>query len=204
MPPYRQPMQQSDHAPRMTRNRVRSPPRGIHPLPFTLFVHHALRRRRARFAPVLLAPAEGPTTRWGPSRVNRKSPGTPGTNARIGAKSLPCFVFSVPGRTGDKPANTGDTGDNSFQRSAWQCKQQAGHLCLLPGARSGGHVQREVSPSHHRPSAARSPAALLRPPGFNLPAIESCLVLPELGHAEPQKQRFHKHLSGLVQSAPLT
>lgn len=98
----------------------------------------------------------GALSGWVPSGYDRKTPGTPGTNARIGAKSLPCLVFSVPCRTGDKTPNTGDTGDNSFQRSAQQHGQQAGPLCLVPGALSGGHLQREANPRHHRPSAARS------------------------------------------------
>lgn len=106
---------------------------------------------------------------WVPSGCDRKTPGTPGTNARNGAKSLPCLVFSVPGRTGDKPPNTGDTGDNSFQRSARQCRQQAapsvsGAWCTLkrpcaarnkppPPPPIGGpqHPGQQIKPRSQRP-----------------------------------------------------
>lgn len=44
------------------------------------------------------------------------------------SKSLSALAFSVPGRTGDKPPNTGDTGDNSFHRSAQRYVQQVAPL----------------------------------------------------------------------------
>lgn len=113
------------------------------------------------FGRINLGCAHGPAAR-APDRphilpgYDSKTPGTPGTTARICAKSLPCFVFSVPGRTGDRPSNTGDTGDNSFRQSAQQFGQPMAPPVLGAWCTLRRPCAARSKPRHRRPSAARS------------------------------------------------
>lgn len=76
------------------------------------------------------------------------------------SKPLSALAFSVPGRTGDKPPYTGDTGDNSFNLSAQRYAQQ---VALPVSGTWCTPMQSFAARSKPRHPALRRPATPCRP-----------------------------------------
>ena len=92
--------------------------------------------------------------------VTSKHRGHRGQLAETGLSPCPDSFFLSPVGPGTSPRTPGTPGTTHSSKVHGSASNRPRPLCLVLGARSGGHVQREASPRHRRPSAARNPWAM--------------------------------------------
>lgn len=92
--------------------------------------------------------------------VTSKHRGHRGQLAETGLSPCPDSLFLSPVRPGTSPRTPGTPGTTHSSKVHGSAGNRPRPLCLVLGARPGGHVQREASPRHRRPSAARNPWAM--------------------------------------------